>query len=84
MATFTATITIVQTVEIECLDSKVKALLDDECKLITDYIETTFVGKAITYDVTIVDTDITIDEYSNICKGNGNEYEWDGESLVKL
>lgn len=84
MATFTATITIVHTIEVECPDSKIKSLLINDCELITNYVETTFIGKSASYDVTIVNTDIVIDDYSSIEKNNGNEYEWDGEELIKL
>jgi hypothetical protein len=84
MATFTANLTYTCTIEIEVPDSKVKSYLENELAVISDHIELKFDGMPPTVSCEIDGVDIVLDDYSYITKDNGNDYEWDGEKLIKL
>jgi hypothetical protein len=84
MATFTATVTYTCTIEVECPDSKLKFYLENDCHEIAEYADLNFHGCPPSLKIDVDGIDIEIGDIDSICKSNGNEYEWDGEKLIKL
>jgi hypothetical protein len=84
MATFTASLTYTCTIDIEIPDSKVTSLLENDFTNVSDYAELKFDGMPASINIEVSEVDIVIEDVGYIAKDNGNEYEWDGEKLVKL
>ena len=84
MATFTATITYTCTIEVDCPDSKLKYYLENDSKELTDFAELTFTPLPKNVTVTLDGVDIEVSDLDSIEKSNGNCYDWDGDSLVKI
>jgi hypothetical protein len=84
MATFTATITIEMTIEVQCPDSKLKAMLtsQDYTDWIDDAISNIKASGKNNYVNAQADS-FEVNEVTDICKDSGNSYEWDGEKLTK-
>jgi hypothetical protein len=84
MATFTATVTYTCTIDVIVPDSKLKYYLENDSKELMDFAELKFELLSKNVDLTIDGVDIEVSDYGSICKNNGNEYEWDGETLTKI
>jgi hypothetical protein len=89
MANVTATYQATISVSIEIADSKLKKFLAGDIE-IDSYWEIELKGLPKSFGIDIKSTnntmEISIDDvdYSDIVKDNGNEYEWDGDSLTKI
>jgi hypothetical protein len=89
MASVTATYQATITVTIEIADSKLKKFLAGDIE-IDSYWEAELKGLPKTFGVDIEETNnnvqVEIDDvdYCDITKDNGNEYEWDGDTLNKI
>lgn len=84
MATFTAIVTFEVTIEVECKDSQLKTMLFKE--YFKDWVEdaindTKAVGKENYVTASCGSVDVL--EIADICKENGDSYEWGGDKLTK-
>jgi hypothetical protein len=84
MATFTVTLTYVCTIEVEIPDSKIKSNLENGLTNVTDFAELKFENMPSNISCEVNDVDITVTDYSYITKDNQNDYEWDGEKLIRI
>lgn len=84
MATFTATITYICTIEVDCPDSKLKYYLENDSTELTDLAESTFIPLPKNVNVMLDGVDIEVSDIGSIEKSNGNCYEWDDEKLTKI
>jgi hypothetical protein len=89
MANVTATYQATISVSIEIADSKLKKFLNGDIE-IDNYWELELKGLPKSFGIDSEDTNNTIEisiddvDYSDVIKDNGNEYEWDGDSLTKI
>jgi hypothetical protein len=85
MATLTVSFAATITVNLDIPDSKLKKVLNGDIDL-SECFSVEFKSNVKGIEESTATPDLECDEleFSDIVKDNGNDYEWDGESLIKL